>query len=74
MKILIIASSAILLVAAAKAETYRLIHAIGNTEKVSAKGLTKAECEKRKKDLKIVADTTGAGGSVTCLPDSLFND
>lgn len=61
-------------------EPYRLIHTIGSTERVTAKELSKAECEKRKAELKIVAAALGtyneaAGhGSITCLPDSLFDD
>ncbi|RJG46499.1 hypothetical protein D3Y55_21130 [Mesorhizobium sp. DCY119] len=55
-------------------ETYRLVHAIGNAEKVSAKRLSKGECEGRKKDMAIVAVALRSGGSVTCLPDSLFSD
>ena len=64
----------------ALAETYRLVHAIGDTEKVTAKGLTKEECEARKKELKAVATALGTYnestgyGSITCLPDSLFAD
>lgn len=61
-------------------ETYRLIHAVGNTENVSAKGLSKQECEKRKAELKVVASALGTYneatgyGSITCLPDSMFDD
>jgi hypothetical protein len=63
---------------AAAAETYSLVHAIGNHERVSAKGLSKADCEVRKKELKAIAEALGsynekAGkGSITCLPDSLM--
>lgn len=61
-------------------ETYRLIQAIGNTERESARGLTKGECERRRDELKAVA--TGVGtydeatghGSITCLPESFFSD
>lgn len=62
------------------AETYRLVHAIGNEEHVSAKGLSKSECEARKNELKAVATAVGTyneqtgRGSITCLPESLFND
>ena len=65
---------------AAHAETYRLVHAIGNTEHISAKGISKPECEARKRELKIVAEALGTYnerlgiGSITCLPDSLFDD
>ncbi|HTV69331.1 MAG TPA: hypothetical protein VMF90_12410 [Rhizobiaceae bacterium] len=61
-------------------ETYRLVQAIGNAEHVAAKGLSKAECEKRKAELKAVATALGTyseatgKGSITCLPDSLFDD
>jgi len=61
-------------------ETFRLVHAIGNSERVNASGLSSAECETRKRDLKIVAEALGTYnerlgiGSITCLPDRLFND
>lgn len=63
----------------AHAETYRLVHAIGNAEKVVAKGLSKSTCEARKRELKATATALGTynentgSGSITCLPDSLFN-
>lgn len=56
-------------------ETFSLVHAIGNTEQVSGKGLSKQECENRKRDLKVVAEALGSYnertgyGSITCLPD-----
>lgn len=59
-------------------ETYRLVHAIGNDEKIAAKGLTKADCEAMKKDNIAVAEALGVHsqslgiGSITCLPDSSF--
>ncbi|WP_119939140.1 hypothetical protein [Neorhizobium sp. NCHU2750] len=59
-------------------ETYRLIHAIGNTEQETARGLSKADCDIRKKELIAVSEALGvhnekAGyGSVTCLPESYF--
>jgi len=62
----------------AHAETYRLVHAIGNTEKVVAKNLTKPDCEERKRELKATATALGTYnestgfGSITCLPESLF--
>lgn len=65
---------------AAEAETYRLVHAIGNEETIVAKGLTKRECEIRKKDNIAVAEALGIHserlgiGSITCLPESLFSD
>lgn len=59
---------------AAPKETYRLVHAIGNTERINARGLTKRDCETRKKEALTVAVALGAGGSITCLPDGFFND
>ena len=62
------------------AETYRLIHATGNVEHESARGLSKGECEVWKKELKIVAEALGTYnerlgvGSITCLPESFFAD
>lgn len=55
------------------AETYRLVHAIGNIERINAVGLSKSECEMRRDDAKIVAVSIGAGGSITCLPEGGFN-
>lgn len=55
-------------------ETYRLVHAIGNTERINAHGLTKRDCEARKRDTLAVALALGTGGSITCLPDNLFDD
>ena len=60
------------------AETYRLVHAIGNTENVSDRNLSKADCEARKAELKAVATAIGTyneatgQGSITCLPESDF--
>lgn len=65
---------AVLTATAAHAETYRLVHAIGNDEKTAAKGLTKAECEAMKEERKNIAKAMGIGGSITCLPDSFFDD
>lgn len=65
---------------AAYAETYRLVHAIGNAETVVAKGLSKEECEKQKAERKAVATALGTyneasgKGSIVCLPDSDFDD
>lgn len=59
-------------------ETYRLVHAIGNTENVAGRNLSKGECESRKAELKSVATALGtyneaAGhGSITCLPESIY--
>lgn len=61
-------------------ETFRLVHAIENDETIIARGLSKPECERRKKDHKVVAEALGIYnerlgiGSITCLPESLFND
>lgn len=68
------------LATAGHAETYRLIHAIGNTEHVAARDLSKGECEEQKKELKVVAEVMGTynestgSGSTTCLPESIFED
>lgn len=69
-----LAAAVVLTATPAIAETYRLVHAVGNAEKINAKGLSKSECESRKGELKRVALLTGVGGSITCLPDSLFSD
>jgi len=64
----------------AAAETYRLVHAVGNSERVVAKGLSKSECEALKRDHVKIAEALGVHseslgiGSITCLPDSLFGD
>ncbi len=59
-------------------DTYRLVHAIGNTENVVARDLSKSECEAQKSELKQVAsalgtynETTGHG-SITCLSEQYF--
>lgn len=62
------------------AETYRLVHAIGNTEKVSAKGLSKDECDARKRELKAISEKIGTYnertgyGSITCIAESIMRD
>lgn len=62
----------------AGAETYRLVHAIGSSEHLSAKGLTKNQCEAQKRELQEVAkalriyDPQTGRGSITCLPESIF--
>lgn len=67
-----------LVTTAAHAETYRLIQAIQNTEREAARGLSKAECESRKAELKVIAEKLGTysealgKGSITCLPESFF--
>lgn len=64
----------------AHAESYRLIHAIGNVEHEAARGLSKRECEAQKAELKAVAEALGTynertgHGSITCLPESIFAD
>lgn len=64
----------------AQAETYRLIHAIGNAEKEIARGLKMAECEAMKRDRKRIATNLGVHieklgiGSITCLPESIFSN
>ena len=74
-----IAAISLLFASAGKAETFRLIQAIGNTEHESARGLSKDECEARKTELKAVATALGTYdektgfGSITCLADSLFD-
>ncbi len=73
-KTAIVAAAILLTSAPGFAETYRLVHAIGNTERVSAKDLSKRECDTRKAELKSTAAALGTGGSITCLPDSLFDD
>lgn len=61
-------------------EAYRLVHAIGNDETIVAEGLSKHDCEARKKDNIAVAETLGIHserlgiGSITCLPESLFRN
>lgn len=55
------------------ADTYRLVHARGNSENIIARGLSRPECESRKREFESVASGLGMGqGSVTCLPESLF--
>jgi len=65
---------------AAVAETYRLIHAIGNSEKVLAKGHSKRDFEPMKTDRIAIAEALGihserlGTGSITCLHESLFDE
>ncbi len=71
---------ALLLTPAAHAETYRLIHAMGNAEYEVARDLSKDRCEDQKKELKVTAEKLGSYserlgiGSITCLPESIFED
>lgn len=66
--------------ATASTESYRLVHAIGNDETVVARGLSKSECQRRKRDNIAVAEALGIHserlgvGSITCLPESFFLD
>ena len=59
-------------------ETYRLVHAIGNTERVVARGLSRSDCQIRRDQLKATATALGTyneatgHGSITCLPESIF--
>lgn len=64
----------------AHTETYRLVHAIGNAERVVATGLSKDACEAMKNDRQAIAEALGIHserlgiGSITCLPDSFFEN
>lgn len=59
-------------VAVTSAETYRLVHAIGNDENISARGLTLGRCQSLREEKRTVVKALGVGGSVTCLPESSF--
>ena len=69
-----------MMTSAALAESYRLVHAIGNDEQMVATDLSSSECEDRKREYKAVAEHLGTYnervgyGSITCLPESLFDD
>jgi hypothetical protein len=75
-----VAAAAFLTSTASAAETYRLIHAIGNEESEAARDLSKTECEAMKADRIAVAEALGIHseklgiGSITCLPESIFED
>lgn len=75
-----IAAIAVLVASVANAETYRLIHALGNSEREVARGLSKGECTVRKRELIATAEALGTHneklgiGSITCLPESVFDD
>lgn len=56
----------------AKAETYRLVHAIGNSENYVLKNKSWSECQYQKGEYSQIVTLMGAGGSVTCLPESDF--
>ncbi|NGN45183.1 hypothetical protein G6N74_29455 [Mesorhizobium sp. CGMCC 1.15528] len=62
------------LAAPAVQDAYRLVHAIGNDEKVVAEGLNKSDCDAQKSERKKIVSALGVGGSVTCLPESLFSN
>ncbi|WP_064696062.1 hypothetical protein [Rhizobium aegyptiacum] len=72
MKLFGVMMIAFLSASAAQVETYRLIQATGNSEREAARGLSKQECEEKKRELKAISVAIGAGGSVTCLPESFF--
>lgn len=67
-----------LMTSAVYAETFRLMHAIGNSETEIARDLTKPECEAMKRDRSAIATALGIHsealgvGSITCLPESIF--
>lgn len=79
LRFIVMAIFAMLLGAPASgAETYRLMQTLGNDEHESARGLSKAECETKKAELKVIATALGTyneatgHGSITCLPESSF--
>ena len=80
MRMIAVAAITTALASPAMAETYRLIHATGNEERQVAKDLSKPECEKRKRELTSTAEALGihserlGRGSITCLPESIFED
>lgn len=53
--------------------TYRLVHAIGNAERILQTGMSQSECRRQRDETRRVATLLGTVGSVTCLPDSLFD-
>ncbi len=57
-------------ISAAQAETYRLIQALGNTEHESARGLSKPECEEKKRELNAIGEALGTSGSIKATPFS----
>lgn len=48
---------------------YRLVHAIGDSERISDEAMDIRTCQERRDDLKRVAMLVGSGGSITCLRD-----
>lgn len=63
---------------AAPPETYRLVMAIGNTEREVDRDLTRPACQRRRDELRRTATALGTyneatgQGSITCLPESYF--
>lgn len=61
-----------------QAETYRLVHALGNTEREVSRGLSRSECQVRRDELKATATALGTYneatgyGSITCQPESTY--
>lgn len=53
--------------------TYRLVHAIGNTERYIGFGLDSRECAAERDERRRVSAAIGVGGSFTCLPDRIFD-
>ncbi|MBB3523079.1 hypothetical protein [Rhizobium sp. BK456] len=72
MRLFVLVAIAFLSASAAQVETYRLIQATGNTEREAARGLSKQDCEEKKRELMAITVAIGAAGSVTCLPESFF--
>lgn len=64
----------------AQAETFRLVHAVGDAERVVERGLSEEECKARKREHVAVSEGLGIHsqhkgiGSITCLPESVFAD
>lgn len=56
-----------------KEKRFQLVISQGNSERISAKGLTKEECSEQKERLVGVINATGLGGSVTCLAESILD-
>lgn len=80
MRMVAIAAVGTLIASSVSAETYRLVHALGNSEKEVARELSKDECAVKKRELIRTAEAIGVHserlgiGSITCLPESLFRD
>jgi hypothetical protein len=54
-------------------ETYSLVHAIGNSERVVQTGIALHACQRQRDELRRTATLIGAGGSVACLPESALD-